>query len=81
MNIFRSHRVKNFVVTGLIICLIFWSTSVFASEKEACDKAFVKCGVDALIGGFLSGPQMFLFIYSGCLMGYTWCLKYYMQAN
>lgn len=79
MNIFKKRTAKSFIVAGLIFCLILWSTSVFASENEACDKAFVKCGVDAVIGGILSGPQMFLLIYSGCLMGYTWCLKYYVS--
>ncbi len=81
MDIFKKPAVKSFVVVGLIFCLILWSPSVFASEKEVCDKALVKCGVDAVIAGILSGAQTFLLFYSGCLMGYSWCLKYYMPEK
>jgi len=81
MNFFKKQWAKRFVVAGLIICLMVGSTSVFASDKGACDKALVKCGVDAVIAGILSGPQTFLLFYSGCLMGYSWCLKYYMPEN
>jgi hypothetical protein len=78
MKALKKRSVKSLVAACLVVCLIFCSSFVFASEKEVCDKALIKCGVDALIAGVLSGAQTFLLLYSGCLMGYTWCLKYYM---
>jgi hypothetical protein len=77
MDVFRRQRVRGFVAAGLIFCLFLFSASLFASEKEECDRALTKCSVDAVIAGILSGPQTFLLFASGCLMGYTWCLKYY----
>ncbi len=77
MNIFKRQWTRGFVAVGLIFCLFLFGPSLFASEKEECDKALVKCSVDAVIAGILSGPQTFLLFASGCLMGYTWCLKYY----
>jgi hypothetical protein len=36
-----------------------------------------RCTTDAIKSGLVSGAQSFLVYFSGCLMGYTWCLKYY----
>ena len=65
------------VVFGLIVCLcLFMVSSVYASE-DVCKKAVSRCVADAVKAGLVSGAQSFLIYLSGCLMGYTWCLKYY----
>ncbi len=77
MRKFIKHNSKKLVVAGLIFGLIvLWSSPVYAS-KEVCENALARCGFDALVAGLFSGPQTFLAYYSGCLMGYSWCLKYY----
>jgi hypothetical protein len=67
---------KYFVI-GLIVCLCFGLVSSANASEDVCKKALSKCTVDAVKAGVTSGPQSFLLYYSGCYMGYTWCLKYY----
>jgi hypothetical protein len=81
MNVFKKRAARNLAAAGLIMCLILGSASLFASETGVCEKALKRCGIDAAIAGLLSGPEMFLLYYSGCLMGYSWCLNYYMPRN
>jgi hypothetical protein len=77
MSTFIKNSTKRLVVAGLILSLIVvFSTPGFASKQD-CEDALIKCGVDATVAGLFSGPQTFLAYATGCLMGYSWCLKYY----
>ena len=46
-------------------------------NTEICNKALLKCGVDAVIAGLLSGLPALAYTMMGCFIGYDWCLKYY----
>lgn len=77
MNIFKNQHSKQIIILGLMLFVcIFFVSSTFASE-DVCKKALSRCTVDAVIAGLFSGPQSFFLYYSGCFMGYSWCLKYY----
>jgi hypothetical protein len=41
-----------------------------------CDEALSECALDAMVTLIFGGPYAFALYSSGCLMGYTWCLKY-----
>jgi len=77
MSKFIKNSAKKFVVVGLILSLVILFSSPGFASKEACENALIKCGVDAAIAGLISGPQSFLAYAAGCLIGYSWCLKYY----
>jgi len=65
------------IVFGLIVCVCFFLVSSTYASGDVCRKALSRCTVDAVVAGLFSGPQSFLLYYSGCFMGYSWCLKYY----
>ena len=65
------------IVIGLIVCVCFFLVSSGYASADVCKKALSKCSVDAVMTGLSSGLQSFLLYYSGCFMGYSWCLKYY----
>lgn len=67
---------KIFVI-GLIVCLCLFMGYSAAASDDVCEDALKRCTTDAVISGLLSGVQSFLVYYSVCLMGYSWCLKYY----
>ena len=65
------------LVVGLMVCLCLLMVSSVHASDDVCKKALDKCTTDAVISGLFGGPQSFLLYYSGCFMGYSWCLKYY----
>ena len=69
------------LVVGLIVCLCLFLVSSAQASEDVCKKALEKCAVDAVKAGLATGPQSFLLYYSGCFLGYTWCLKYYIPEN
>jgi hypothetical protein len=71
---------KIFVMGLMLLVCLFLVSSVFASE-DVCKKALTRCTADAVVAGLFSGPQSFLLYYSGCFIGYSWCLKYYDPAQ
>jgi len=71
---------KKFVL-GLIVCVCFFLVFSAYASGDVCKKAFSRCTIDAAIAGLFSGPQSFLLYFSGCFMGYSWCLKYYDPQN
>lgn len=77
MKEFIKHSAKKLVVVGLIFSLVILCSSPGFASKEVCENALIKCGVDAVVAGLISGPQSFLAYSAGCFIGYSWCLKYY----
>ena len=63
---------------GVLVLLFFFllvSPSLHAND-DVCVEALDKCTTKAFIAGlFFGGP--FLLFMSHCLLGYSWCLKYY----
>jgi len=81
MKKIKKHNPKRLVVVGLILSLVILFCSPGFASNEECDKALARCGVDALIAGLFGGPQSFLAYSAGCIMGYSWCLRYYDPQN
>lgn len=77
----QSKKWKRAKIFAGILCLliIVQALSPVSASGGVCEKALGKCGADAAIAGLLSGFQTFAFYSSGCLMGYSWCLEYYMK--
>jgi hypothetical protein len=46
------------------------------SEKKICEKAWLRCMVDAAIAAFLSKGASILFSIQFCLDGYVFCERY-----
>ena len=79
MNILKNRQFKRIFGLGLVLFVgIFLVSSGFASE-DVCKEAMNDCLLDAVVAGLFSGPQTFLVYYSACVIGYTFCLKYYVQ--
>ncbi len=62
-------------------------TALYAAPIQAresvsiCNNALVKCGLDAVVAGLLSGGSAMALTFMGCLIGYDWCLKYYLPLS
>jgi hypothetical protein len=71
----RNRRFKK--ITGILLFFVFANSLVLPLHSEGiCDEALSECALDALVSLIFGGPHAFAFYSSGCLMGYTWCLKY-----
>ncbi len=71
---------KKIVLTAAFILLaaVITAVPVHAAENtNVCNKALLKCGIDAVIAGLLSGGTALLLISMGCIIGYEFCLKFY----
>jgi hypothetical protein len=77
MKIMKKRKSKRAFVVGLMLFVSIFLVSSASASGDVCRTALDKCMTDALIAGLFSGPQTFLVYSSGCLIGYTWCLKYY----
>jgi len=70
-------------ITAALILILFLTAlahlpALAQDNTEICNRALLKCGVDAVIAGLLSGMTTLAFTAMGCLIGYDWCLKYYL---
>ncbi len=73
----RSKRIASAAALILVLTLMAQVPVYAAGNTEICNKALLKCGVDATIAGLLSGGTAMLLMLMGCLIGYDFCLKYY----
>lgn len=76
----RSLKSMSAAVLILALALLITVSAPAAMANDdisVCNKALVKCGVDAAIAGLLSGGTPMALLFMGCLIGYDWCLKYY----
>lgn len=60
----------------LALLLLFLLVSPALQADDVCFEALEKCGSKALVGGIFNSGTFFFYM-SHCLLGYTWCLKYY----
>ena len=78
MKILRGNSHKKIMVVALVLFILVYAAAPSLQANDECVEALKKCSVDAIFALIFGGPQAFLLYYSGCLMGYTWCLKYYL---
>lgn len=64
--------VSIFLILGFVVTSAGWADSI-------CEKALVRCLVDAVVATILAGPETGAAYVLGCLNGYTWCLMYYLD--
>lgn len=72
----KKNKKIRFMGGFLVVLTLFLLVSPSLQAEEACLEALEKCSTKALIAGIFTGLPFFLFM-SHCLLGYSWCLKYY----
>ena len=77
MNQQKLFKTKTFIAGSLICLLLFIPPIISSQQQRICEQALEKCGGDAFLTLIFGGPQSFLAYYAGCLLGYSWCLKYF----
>lgn len=70
---------RKWVLTGVILLLIFMVATPQALTAGVCEKALEKCILNAVLAGLFSlSPTVFTYFSASCLMGYSFCLSYYL---
>jgi len=71
---------RNKIIVGALLLLILvHAAAPFLQAKNVCMDALVRCEADALIVGAFGGIEVFGTYAAGCLVGYAWCLRYYIK--
>lgn len=71
----KAFRIK----AGALALLIFVSAAVLPlNANNVCESALVRCEADAIISMIFGGVQVFAAYSFGCLIGYAWCLRYFL---
>ena len=78
MKILRGNSHKKIMVVALVLFILVYAAAPSLQANADCGEALRKCSVDSVIILIFGGPHAFLLYYSGCFLGYTWCLKYYL---
>ena len=74
----KHHRITAALTLFLFLTALTHLPLLAQDNTEICNKALLKCGIDAVIAGLLSSMATLGFTVMGCLIGYDWCLKYYL---
>lgn len=77
MKILRGNSHKKIMVVALVLFILVYAAAPSLQANADCGEALKRCSVDSVIILIFGGPQAFFLYYSGCFLGYTWCLKYY----
>ena len=64
------------IMGALLLFLMAHALFLPLHAVRICDEALSECASDALVTLIFGGPHAFALYASGCLMGYSWCLKY-----
>ena len=72
----KKNKIIRFMGGFLVVLVLFLLVSPSLQAEEVCIEALDKCTTKAFIAGIFFGGSFFLYM-SHCLLGYTWCLKYY----
>ncbi len=69
---------KGFKILALVLLLSFTLVYLvpYPLEANVCQDAFSKCGIDAVLVTIFSGPASGAIYFSGCLIGYDFCINY-----
>lgn len=70
------NKIKSLLVIVLVAAVVLTAMPQQAEASEVCRKALEKCTVDALISFLLGGGLTAGIMMSGCINGYSFCLKY-----
>jgi len=58
--------------------LLIAAAAVLPLDAGTCERALQRCLADAMLAGVLGLNLQLLALFStSCLLGYSWCLKYY----
>ena len=69
---------RKWVLTGVILLLIFMVATPQALTAGVCEKALEKCIIHAISAAIFSlSPAIFAYYSTSCLMGYSFCISYY----
>ena len=75
-NLKRNSGIK--IMAGVLVLLM--AALIFAPQQlsaKECVEALGRCSIDAVIVAIFGGIQNGLLYFSGCLIGYSWCLEYF----
>jgi len=74
-NFFRKHR---WVLTAVVLLLIYAAAVPQTLSAGVCEKALGRCLTDAAISAILgANPAVFAVFSTSCFLGYSFCLNYY----
>lgn len=73
----RNKRVFGLLVLGLLVLL----AHPFMATAGVCEEAVGRCVVEAVISGIFGGSPALFAHATGCVVGYQWCLKYYVPGQ
>jgi hypothetical protein len=75
-----SKWVAAFTITAVLAAL-YVAPIQARKSTSICNNALLKCGLDSAVAGLLSGGTAMALTFMGCLIGYDWCLKYYVPSD
>ena len=81
MNKIQKKKGSRILVGALVFSLLMgvvFAPSLHANQA-VCERALARCALDAMIAGLTGGPLAFALWGSGCLMGYDFCMRYYVE--
>jgi len=72
---------RNLITKIFSVLLILLISTLFLAPNQlaakSCGRALAECSIDAAVVGLFGGVKSGLLYFSGCLIGYGWCLEYY----
>lgn len=75
----KNEKISEAVAVLLAVVILAFAAGPSARADDVCERALVKCLVDAAVAAVLSGPEAGAAFALACLNGYTWCLMYYQE--
>jgi len=79
MNGQKNKKASKVLPAVLIVLILVPGFNPAWGTDAICEKALVKCLVDAAVATILSGPEAGAAYVLGCLNGYAWCLTYFLE--
>lgn len=77
----KNIKKHTWVLWGMIFLLFFLAVAPQTASAGVCGEALEKCMASALLGAIFSLNVTVLAMFStSCLMGYSWCLRYYLRG-
>jgi len=75
-NLRRNKKFK--IMAGVLVLLMsIFFLAPHQLVAKGCIIGLARCSIDAIIVAIFGGLQSGALYFSGCLIGYTWCLEYF----
>ena len=75
-NLRRNKKFK--IMAGVLVLLMsIFFLAPHQLVAEDCMIGLARCSIDAIIVAIFGGLQSGALYFSGCLIGYIWCLEYF----